>query len=172
MSKPPQRDEHGLQIRVATLFTDAGARGNPGPAAMAYRVLDADGNLLEANAELVGTRTCNEAEYDALIAGLRACARLGVVALHVVSDSELMVRQLNGEYRVKSSALVRRFEHVCELLREEFAHSRVEHRRRDDRELSACDRMVNGVLDAAGFPKKPPHFQRRSGAGSQSKTGD
>jgi ribonuclease HI len=46
------------------LFTDAGARGNPGPAAIAYRVLDADGKLLEARAELVGTRTCNEAEYD------------------------------------------------------------------------------------------------------------
>jgi ribonuclease HI len=144
------------------LFTDAGARGNPGPAAIAYRVLDADNKLLEAHAELVGRRTCNEAEYDALIAGLRACARLGIDALDVVSDSELMVRQLNGEYRVKSSGLNRRFDEARDHLRERFAYSRVEHRTRDDPQLSACDDMVNGVLDAAGFPKKPPVFPRRN----------
>jgi ribonuclease HI len=149
------------------LFTDAGARGNPGPAAIAYRVLDADGKLLEGHAELVGTRTCNEAEYEALIAGLRACARLGIAVVRVVSDSELMVRQLNGEYRVRSSGLAPRFEEVCNLLPEESAYAQVEHRRRDDPNLAACDQMVNGALDAAGFPKKPPRFPRRHTARSR-----
>jgi ribonuclease HI len=170
MRKPPLGDNRGVvadDVRPAMLFTDAGARGNPGPAAIAYRVLDADGNLLEAHAELIGTRTCNEAEYDALIAGLRACARLGIAVVRIVSDSELMVRQLNGEYRVKSSALAPRFKEVRNLLREEFAYARVEHRRRDDPELAACDQMVNDVLDAAGFPKQPPHFPRRSAVRSR-----
>lgn len=161
MRKPPLADDRGVvadDVRPAMLFTDAGARGNPGPAAIAYRVFDADGNLLEAHAELVGKRTCNEAEYEALNAGLRACARLKIAVLGVVSDSELMVRQLNGEYQVKSSALAPRFKEVRNLLRKEFAYAQVEHRRRDDPDLSACDEMVNGVLDSAGFPKKPPHF--------------
>ena len=164
MRKTLPGDDRGVvadDIRPAMLFTDAGARGNPGPAAIAYRLFDADDNLLEARAELVGTRTCNEAEYEALIAGLRACARLKIAVVRVVSDSELMVRQLNGEYRVKSSALTPRFDEVRNLLREGFAYARVEHRRRNDPQLSACDQMVNGVLDAAGFPKKPPHFFRR-----------
>lgn len=123
--------------------------------------LMADGNLVEAHAELVGTRTCNEAEYEALIVGLHACARLKIAVLRVVSDSQLMVRQFNGENRVKSRALAPRFEEARHLLRKEFAYARVEHRLRDDTQLSACDQMVNGVLDAAGFPKKPPHFPRR-----------
>jgi ribonuclease HI len=170
MRKPPLGDNRSLvahDVRPAMLFTDAGARGNAGPAAIAYRVLDADGKLLEAQAELVGTRTCNEAEYDALIAGLRACARLGIAVVRIVSDSELIVRQLKGEYRVKGSALVPRFEEVRNLLREEIAYAQVEHRRRDDPELAACDQMVNSALDAAGFPKKPPHFPRRRAARSR-----
>lgn len=170
MRKPPLGDVCRVvadDVRPAMLFTDAGARGNPGPAAIAYRVFDADANLLEAHAELVGTRTCNEAEYEALIAGLRACARLKIAVLRVVSDSELMVRQVNGEYRVKSSALTVRFEEVRNLLREEFAYVRVEHRRRDDPQLSACDQMVNVALDAAGFPKKPPQFPLRTAVRSR-----
>jgi ribonuclease HI len=148
-------------VRSATLFTDAGARGNPGPAAIAYRVLDADGNLLEANAEFIGTRTCNEAEYDALIAGLRACARLGIIAVHVVSDSQLMVRQLTGEYRMKSRSLASRFEEARDLLTPGFAYTHLEHRGRDDPELTACDHMVNAVLEREGFPKQPPPFFHR-----------
>lgn len=170
MSRPPRGDDRGMiggNVRPAMLFTDAGARGNPGPAAIAYQVHDADDNLLEAHAELVGTRTCNEAEYEALIAGLRACARLGISVLRVVSDSELMVRQINGKYRVKSSALASRFKEARDLLQEEFAYAQIEHRHRDDPQLSACDQMVNDVLDAAGFPKKPRHFPRTSAAGSR-----
>jgi len=154
----------GADLRSATLFTDGGARGNPGPAAIAYRVLDADGHVLEAHAEFVGTRTCNEAEYDALLAGLRACARLSLAALRVVSDSQLMVRQLNGEYRLRTAILASRFNEARNLLRDEFAYVQVEHRRRGDPELSTCDQMVNAVLEAEGFPKKPPHFHRRRAA--------
>ena len=170
MRKPSLRDDSRVvadDVRPAILFTDAGSRGNPGPAAIAYQVFDADANLLESHAELVGTRTCNEAEYEAVIAGLRACARLKIAILHVVSDSELMIRQLNDEYRVRSSSLIARFEEARNLLREEFAEVRVEHRRRDDPQLSACDQMVNVVLDAAGFPKKPPQFSPRTHARSR-----
>lgn len=149
------------EIRTALLYTDAGARGNPGPAAIAYRVVDNAGNLLESRAEFVGIRTCNEAEYDALIAGLKAIVRLAIPAVRVVSDSDLMVQQLKGTYRVRSARLADLFAEARTLMRAEFGHATIEHRRRDDAGLAACDQMVNSVLEAQGFPKQPPTFRRR-----------
>ena len=89
----------------ARLFTDGGARGNPGPAASAYVLEAEDGSVLEARGEAVGVATNNVAEYRALLAGLRRALELGVDDLEVVSDSELLVKQMRGEYRVKNQAL-------------------------------------------------------------------
>jgi len=89
----------------ARLFTDGGARGNPGPAAFAYVVEAEDGTLLAAHGEAIGVATNNVAEYRALLAGLEKAGELGVDELEVVSDSELMVKQMRGEYRVKNEAL-------------------------------------------------------------------
>ncbi len=96
-----------LPARVkARLFTDGGARGNPGPAAYAYVLEAEDGTVLDARGEAIGVATNNVAEYRALAGRPRAGAvEVGVDELEVVSDSELMVKQMRGEYRVKNEAL-------------------------------------------------------------------
>jgi ribonuclease H / adenosylcobalamin/alpha-ribazole phosphatase len=130
----------------ARLFTDGGARGNPGPAAAAY-VLEADnGHVLAAHGEAIGVATNNVAEYRALVAGLAKAVEVGVEELEVVSDSELLVKQMNGEYRVKSPALVELSLEAAHLARR---LGRVRYRavRRIENELA--DRLVNEALDAA-----------------------
>ncbi len=89
----------------ARLFTDGGARGNPGPAASAFVLEAPDGTVLDARGEAIGIATNNVAEYTALLHGLSRADELGVTELEVVSDSELMVKQMRGEYRVKNEAL-------------------------------------------------------------------
>ena len=89
----------------ARLSTDGGARGNPGPAAYGYVLEAEDGTVLAARGEKIGIATNNVAEYSALIAGLEKAVELGVDEVEVVSDSELMVKQMRGEYRVKNEAL-------------------------------------------------------------------
>ena len=87
------------------LFTDGGARGNPGPAAAAFVLQQEDGTVLDARGEAIGVQTNNVAEYTALLNGLRRAAELGVTEVEVVSDSELMVKQMRGEYKIKNAAL-------------------------------------------------------------------
>ena len=87
------------------LRCDGGARGNPGPAALGYVLLDPSGREVEARGEFIGRATNNVAEYRALIAGLEAAGRAGAEPLLVCLDSELVVRQMTGEYRVKNAGL-------------------------------------------------------------------
>ena len=89
----------------ARLFTDGGARGNPGPAASAFVLEAEDGTVLEARGTAIGVATNNVAEYRALVDGLGRASELGISELEVVSDSELLVKQMRGEYRVKNEAL-------------------------------------------------------------------
>ena len=89
----------------AKLSTDGGARGNPGPAAYGYVLEAEDGSVIDARGEKIGVATNNVAEYRALIAGLEAALSHGVTELDVVSDSELLVKQMRGEYKVKNEAL-------------------------------------------------------------------
>jgi len=89
----------------ARLFTDGGARGNPGPAAFGYVLEAEDGTVLDARGEAIGVATNNVAEYSALVAGLARAADLGLDEVEVVSDSELLVKQMSGVYRVKNEAL-------------------------------------------------------------------
>jgi ribonuclease HI len=130
----------------ATLYTDGGARGNPGPAAYGYVLEDEDGATLAAHGEAIGVATNNVAEYSALLAGLRRAAELGVTELDVVSDSELMVRQMLGQYKVKNEALRDLWEEAGALARRV---GRVTYRnvRREHNQLA--DRLVNEALDAA-----------------------
>ena len=88
-----------------TLRCDGGARGNPGPGACAYVLADASGREIEARGTFLGEVTNNVAEYRGLIAGLSAAIRLAARPLIVYMDSELVVRQMTGEYRVKNSGL-------------------------------------------------------------------
>ena len=128
----------------ARLFTDGGARGNPGPASSAYVLEAEDGTVLAAEAEAIGIATNNVAEYRALIAGLERAAAAGVGELEVVSDSELMVKQMRGDYRVKNPGLQELFRDASRAAR---ALGRVTytHVRREHNELA--DRLVNEALD-------------------------
>ena len=90
---------------VWTLRCDGGARGNPGPGAYAYVLIDPRGQELESRGEYLGPVTNNVAEYRALIAGLGAAARHGASNVRVCMDSELVVRQMTGEYKVKNAGL-------------------------------------------------------------------
>ncbi len=89
----------------ARLSTDGGARGNPGPAAYGFVLEAPDGTVLDARGEAIGVATNNVAEYRALVAGLERAVELGVDELEVVSDSELVVKQMRGEYKIKNAAL-------------------------------------------------------------------
>jgi ribonuclease HI len=131
----------------ARLSTDGGARGNPGPAAAAYVLEAEDGTVLAAHGEAIGVATNNEAEYRALVAGLARALDLGVDELEVVSDSELLVKQMRGEYRVKKPALQDLFLEASRLARE-LGSVRYTAVRREHNELA--DSLVNEVLDASG----------------------
>ena len=130
----------------AILWTDGGARGNPGPAAYAYVLEADDGTVLEARGEAIGHATNNVAEYSALVAGLRRAAELGVTSLELRSDSELMVKQMRGEYRVKNKDLQGLFLDASRAARDVGAVTYT-HVRREHNELA--DRLVNEALDAA-----------------------
>ena len=125
---------------------DGGSRGNPGPAAWAVAVLDATGAYVEGHAGYLGPATNNVAEYSGLIAGLRKAVELQLPSVEVVSDSELMVKQMLGEYKVKNAALL-----DLSLAAKRLAAKvgRVEYRHvfREQNELA--DRLVNEALDAA-----------------------
>ena len=128
----------------AKLSTDGGARGNPGPAAYGYVLETEDGTVLDARGETIGRATNNVAEYRGLIAGMAKAADLGVVELEVVSDSELLVKQMQGEYRVKNKALKALWEEASDLERR-FRRVRYTAVRRAHNELA--DRLVNDALD-------------------------
>ena len=130
----------------ARLFTDGGARGNPGPAAAAYVLEADDGTVLDARGEAIGTATNNVAEYRALVAGLARAAELEIAEVEVVSDSELLVKQMNGEYRVKNPALIELSVEAAALARR-IGRVRYTAVRRAQNELA--DRLVNDALDAS-----------------------
>ncbi len=128
------------------LFTDGGARGNPGPAAYGFVLEAEDGTVLAAEGRAIGTATNNVAEYSGLVAGLRRALELHVPELEVVSDSELMVKQMRGEYRVKNEALRSLFVEANAVARK-LGKVEYRHVRRAHNELA--DRLVNEALDAA-----------------------
>jgi ribonuclease HI len=130
----------------ARLSTDGGARGNPGPAAYGYVLEGEDGEVLAAHGEAIGVATNNVAEYRALLAGLEKAVELGVDDLEVVSDSELLVRQMTGQYRVKNAALQELQGDAARLARR-VGRVRYTAVRREHNELA--DRLVNEALDAA-----------------------
>ena len=128
-----------------TVHVDGGARGNPGPAAAAAVITDGDGEVLDEAMEVLGTQTNNAAEYRGLLLGARRARDLGATEVDFVNDSELIARQLTGEYKVKNAALRPLYE---EALRElgEFERWSV---RSVPREQNAdADALVNRALDA------------------------
>jgi ribonuclease HI len=130
----------------ARLYTDGGSRGNPGPAAYGFVLEADDGTILAAVGEAIGEATNNVAEYSGLIAGLARAAELAVPEVEVRSDSELLVKQMRGEYRVKNPAL-RTLSLEAARLAREIGRVQYVHVPRERNELA--DRLVNEALDAA-----------------------
>lgn len=128
----------------ATLFADGGSRGNPGPAASAAVLIDPSGELLEEVGAYLGVATNNVAEWTALVLGLEAAAKRGIRRLAVRLDSELVVKQLRGEYRVKHPALQPYHRRAQQLVRT-FDEIEIRHVPRAQNKLA--DRLVNRVLD-------------------------
>ncbi len=130
----------------ARLYTDGGARGNPGPAAYGYVLESEEGAVIAAEGKAIGVATNNVAEYSGLIAGLAKALELGVAEVEVRSDSELMVKQMRGEYRVKNEAL-RALSLEAGGLAHRLGKVVYHHVMREHNELA--DRLVNEALDAA-----------------------
>ncbi len=129
----------------AKLSTDGGARGNPGPAAYGYVLEADDGTVLAAHGEKIGVATNNVAEYRALVAGLEKAVELELGEVEVVSDSELLVKQMRGEYRIRNEAL-QDLAHEAGRLARRLGKVTYTAVRREHNELA--DRLVNEALDA------------------------
>lgn len=129
----------------ATLFADGGSRGNPGPAASGAVIFDESGILLREVGTYLGVATNNVAEWTGLLTGLEAALDLGVDDIAVRLDSELVVKQITGVYRVKHEGLIPLHAKAKVLLRK-FARVDVQHVRR--KLNAAADAIVNQVLDA------------------------
>ncbi len=141
-----------MKGKAVTLRTDGASRGNPGPAGIGV-VIEADGEpgRLEFF-EYIGETTNNVAEYRALLRGLSEAEKIGAAALTVRSDSELLVRQLNGEYKVKAGHLKPLFLDAVRRLRR-FPAARILHVGRE--ENAAADFLANRAID--------DHFQKVRG---------
>lgn len=104
-----------MKIEKAILYTDGASRGNPGPAAIGAVIKDGQGRVLARISRRIGRTTNNQAEYQAVIAAIEEAVRLGVAGVVIKSDSELVVKQINGRYRVKNPALKPLHQRVREL---------------------------------------------------------
>jgi len=131
-------------LRAAVLRVDGGSRGNPGPGAIGVVLEDDRGKVVEEIGRTIGVTTNNIAEYRALLTGLERAEALGVEELTVFSDSELLVKQVNGQYRVKNEGLKPLYDEVLLRLRR-FPQVHIEHVRREKN--AAADRLVNQALD-------------------------
>jgi ribonuclease HI len=132
---------------MAELFRaafDGGSRGNPGPAAWGVALLDADGTCLEGHAGVLGRATNNVAEYHGLLAALRLAGEREARTVEILADSELIVRQIQGRYRVKHPDLKPLHAAAMRLIRTLDSFSINHVKRHDNKD---ADRMVNAALD-------------------------
>ncbi len=104
-------------VDVLHLYTDGASRGNPGQAGAGVVIMNGGGEVVKRTGKYLGVTTNNVAEYEALILGLENASEMGGRTIAIFADSELMVKQVKGEYRVKNSGLVPLYRRVCTLLR-------------------------------------------------------
>jgi ribonuclease HI len=142
----PTSEEAVLTTEDAVLWSDGAARGNPGPAGIGIMLKTKSGEVLVAEGRFVGHTTNNVAEYKALLLGLERALERGVRRLDVFADSELLIKQLKGQYRVKNAGLKPLFLAAKSLI-QRFERVRLEHVRR---ELNGeADRLANAGIDEA-----------------------
>lgn len=133
------------------IYTDGGARGNPGPAGIGAVIIDLDqgkeGETLATVSKYIGETTNNQAEYQAVISGLKEAVNIKAQEVEIISDSELLVKQCNGEYRVKDPDLAKLFMEVYNL-QQNFKKVTFSHTLRSGNK--EADHLVNGAIDRAG----------------------
>jgi ribonuclease HI len=134
-------------MKKLTVNVDGGARGNPGPAAIGVVVRNGDGAVLEERAERIGEATNNVAEYKALLLGIELAGVHGASTVELVGDSELIVRQVEGRYKVKDATLRGLHEEAKRAL-SGFEEWTIRHVRREHN--ADADRLVNEALDGDG----------------------
>ncbi|MCW4017731.1 MAG: ribonuclease HI family protein [Candidatus Bathyarchaeota archaeon] len=132
----------------AKIYSDGGARGNPGPAAAAYLIFSETGVVLKSDSRFLGKRTNNQAEYEGVLAGLEAAVTLGVSDVVFHLDSELVCRHLTGEYRVKNPELRKLWVKAQDLVRH-FNRVQFVVVPRSNSFIQKADRLVNERLDEA-----------------------
>jgi len=132
-----------------TVYSDGGARGNPGPAAVGVLICDADGNKIGDHGEVIGEATNNVAEYTAVVRGLTLAAELGATELDYFLDSELVARQLSGIYKLKAEHLRPLFLEVKEK-EKKFKRVSYFHVPREHEKIKYVDKLVNVSLNKAG----------------------
>ena len=128
------------------IYSDGGARGNPGPAAIAFLILSENGQVLTVNSRYLGSHTNNQAEYKALIAALESAVALNAEEVICHLDSQLVVKQLTGEYTVKNSELKKLWNKVGELNRR-FKKVSFVSVPRTNIQIQKADALVNEALD-------------------------
>lgn len=127
------------------IYSDGASRGNPGPAAAAFKILDKRGILMKSSTQFLGRRTNNEAEYEALIFALKETQNFTKELVHCFLDSELVVKQLNGEYQVLNPRLEVLWLKVREL-QQKFRNVSFSHVSRSNINIKEVDRLANRVL--------------------------
>lgn len=143
--EPAPRPSQGGGAHTIKANIDGGARGNPGPSAYGVIVRDSKGEIIAELSDYLGIQTNNYAEYSGLLAALDFAVREKHLSLKVLSDSELLVRQMQGRYKVKSPGLIDLYDRARALVRK-LEHFSIEHvLRQYNRE---ADSLVNQVLDS------------------------
>ncbi len=134
------------EVSQLRTYSDGASRGNPGPAAVAAKIVNNKGVVLKKWSRFLGRRTNNEAEYEALIIALNLARDFTDGYVQCFLDSELVVKQLNSEYRVRNPRLKKFWCHVREL-QQNFRSVSFNHLPRDNRNMQEVDGMANRVLD-------------------------
>ena len=141
-----------------TIYTDGASRGNPGPAAWAFLILDDEGVAVEMKSGYLGLATNNQAEYNAVIQAIRFARETHILSATVNSDSEIVIRQIIGEYKCKDHKLVPLKATVEELTRGmDVTYRNVP---RESRYIQDCDQLCNKTLDAEVRNAKDTHNSR------------
>ncbi|MGB9692115.1 MAG: ribonuclease HI family protein [Candidatus Sumerlaeaceae bacterium] len=151
------------KVKTAKVYIDGASRGNPGPAGIGFALFDMDGRKIAQDAKPIGTATNNVAEYCALIEALKTAIQLGIEQLFVLSDSELLVKQMKGEYRIKNADLYERAK-LAHQLAKQFSKFSIDYISRENNKLA--DALSNYALDIIANGSTPSEQNPRDGGTS------
>ena len=138
------KSESTEKLRSAKLFTDGGSRGNPGPSAIGYVISNLDDNVVKKYSKYIGESTNNKAEYTALLEGVKDCWSMNIKLLEVFMDSELIINQLTGKYKVKNKDLKPIYLEIKKL---EVKFDKVTYIHVPREQNTVADGLVNDALD-------------------------